>query len=442
MDEYKKYLAERLFTEDKMVTYRTLSRALKVHVNSAKAMLYDFHSWQNSIEAGKVHATYIILGTRKPTAQSDGDVEMASSAPEGDYYDSEVATQSLTLVTEERLKDVLAEYSSVTSFAVYSLAAHPVKELQLLKDVSREALQVGEDNYAEDAKTYGTISNPGMKKRTRKGKRPSPAPAPAPAEKKPALEKQASAVKEEPATKSKAEPKPAASASSATPAASAAPAASAKKVAPAPKKNSIAMAFSKTKPKKATSAASTPKTDTQSPALSDDGEDDEAPVPAPLPKRAEDGTARRSRQDREAELRRMMEEESEEEEDEPEEKEDEDEPMEEAPEPEAEAELESQADQEPAEVVASSGTGRRRGKRRVMKKRQAMDKDGFLVTSQEMVWESFSEDEAPAPAAPAASAKTKSTAASTPASGASQGTKGKKAAPKVQGNIMSFFSKK
>jgi DNA polymerase delta subunit 3 len=37
MDEYKKYLAERLFTEDKMVTYRTLSRALKVHVNSAKA---------------------------------------------------------------------------------------------------------------------------------------------------------------------------------------------------------------------------------------------------------------------------------------------------------------------------------------------------------------------------------------------------------------------
>jgi DNA polymerase subunit Cdc27 len=69
-------------------------------------MLYEFHSWQNSIEAGKVHATYIILGTRKPPAQSDGDVEMASSAPEAEYYDSEVPTQSLTLVTEERLKGV------------------------------------------------------------------------------------------------------------------------------------------------------------------------------------------------------------------------------------------------------------------------------------------------------------------------------------------------
>lgn len=37
MEDYKKYLAERLFTEDKMVTYRILSRALKVHVDVAKA---------------------------------------------------------------------------------------------------------------------------------------------------------------------------------------------------------------------------------------------------------------------------------------------------------------------------------------------------------------------------------------------------------------------
>lgn len=77
-------------------------------------MLYEFHSWQNSIEAGKVHATYIILGTRKPAAQSDGDVEMASSAPEVEYYDSEVPTQSLTLVTEERLKGMHMNYQDIS----------------------------------------------------------------------------------------------------------------------------------------------------------------------------------------------------------------------------------------------------------------------------------------------------------------------------------------
>lgn len=37
MEDYKKYLAQRLFADDRMVTYRSLSRALKVHVNTAKA---------------------------------------------------------------------------------------------------------------------------------------------------------------------------------------------------------------------------------------------------------------------------------------------------------------------------------------------------------------------------------------------------------------------
>lgn len=36
MDDYKKYLAEQVVSEDQIVTYRTLSRALKVNVNIAK----------------------------------------------------------------------------------------------------------------------------------------------------------------------------------------------------------------------------------------------------------------------------------------------------------------------------------------------------------------------------------------------------------------------
>lgn len=58
-----------------------------------------------------------------------------------------------------------------------------------------------------------------------------------------------------------------------------------------------------------------------------------------------------------------------------------------------------------------------------------------LVTIQEPAWEEFSEDEAPPP--PAKVAKT----SSAPSSG-SQAAKPKKPAPKGQGNIMSFFSKK
>lgn len=80
---------------------------------------------------------------------------------------------------------------------------------------------------------------------------------------------------------------------------------------------------------------------------------------------------------------------------------------------------------EKTETVTVSG-GRRRGRRRVMKKKTVKDEEGYLVTKEEPVWESFSEDE-PAPKKMKTPVSSLSTA------------KGKKAG---QGSIMSFFSKK
>lgn len=88
-------------------------------------------------------------------------------------------------------------------------------------------------------------------------------------------------------------------------------------------------------------------------------------------------------------------------------------------------------------------SGRRRGKRKIMKKKTVKDAEGYLgmytafqhdtsnifssVTVEEPVWESFSEDEqAPPPR-------------KKPAVSAAGASKSKKAG---QGNIMSFFSKK
>jgi len=157
-------------------------------------------------------------------------------------------------------------------------------------------------------------------------------------------------------------------------------------------------------------------------ALSDDGEDDSEAVPqakAPPSK---------SRQEREEALRRMMDDDDEDEADEKE-----DAPMEEPEDPAEGAPVAEPEKAEPAEVVAvSAGDGRRRGKRRVMKKKQFLDDEGHLVTMQEPGWESFSEDEV-APAKPSPS----------PAMTGSQAAKPRKAGPKgSQGSIMSFFSKK
>ena len=97
----------------------------------------------------------------------------------------------------------------------------------------------------------------------------------------------------------------------------------------------------------------------------------------------------------------------------------------------SESQEEEDEDEEPPTTVSG---GRRRGRRKVMKKKMTRDAEGYLVTKEEPVWESFSEDEAPAPVS---SGKTKIT------SSAAAGVKAKKAAGKPgQGNIMNFFGKK
>ncbi|ROW05595.1 hypothetical protein VSDG_00282 [Cytospora chrysosperma] len=390
-------------------------------------MLYDFHAWQNDKRPGAVHATYMVYGVRKAAqanghSQQDGDVEMTSSPPEIDEAMEEVPVTTLSLVPEESLKEVLAQYESVTSIHIFSLGPHPMKDLQMLADISKPTLDLpAEDNSVGLPRILGSIRNPYVRRRERRGTGPRPvAPAFKPSEAKPPASKHVPAAEPAPAAKvkgdAKAEQKPASKESTPVPSGP-------KKPAPAPKRGGpggIMQSFAK--------AASIPKKEKKPAAedtsmqLSDDGEDDSAPAPE-LKKESE--AAGRSRKDRQAELRRMMEEDSEDEEPE---KEDTpmEEPEEEAPAPEPEKE-----EPEPAEVISSMGDGRRRGKRRVMKKKTVMDDQGYLdpVTVQEQGWESFSEDE------PAPPPKKKIEVTSQPA-------KPKKPAPKGQGNIMSFFSKK
>jgi DNA polymerase delta subunit 3 len=70
-------------------------------------MLYDFHKSQNDRRPGAVHATYLIYGTKKPVELRNGDgedVEMTGSMPDVDSLADEVASLTLSLVQEERLK--------------------------------------------------------------------------------------------------------------------------------------------------------------------------------------------------------------------------------------------------------------------------------------------------------------------------------------------------
>ncbi|KAJ4857491.1 DNA polymerase subunit cdc27 domain-containing protein [Trichoderma breve] len=440
MDDAKKYLSDRLLSEEVPVTYRLLSRVLNIRVNVAKQKLYEFHQSQNASKADSIHATYLIYGSKTEHKQPEtGDTDMDNSVPEPEPLSDYAPTKTVTIVAEENLKDALAEYEEVTSFHIYSLAPFPQRDLALLSDVSKSLSEYRKiEDAAKTLDTYGIIANPQARRKDRKGRPPVPTPAPTASAPKnvkqeapPTLSKpsQPEKVKQEVKEVSSAEATPSSSAGKKPPA-------TLKRGASGGIMQSFAKAAAKPpKPK----PEPKPKEEDTSMALSDDGEADDEDLPTS--KSIDLEALKRTRKQREEELMRMMEDADDDIKEAKKEDEQSDEEMEEPseaePEPEPEPEQQPKEEKEPTEVISNSGDGRRRGKRRVMKKKRILDDQGYMVTIQEAAWESFSEDEAPPPAA------TKPTPASTPAASSTQKSK-KAAAPKSgsQGSIMSFFAKK
>ncbi|CAL3962730.1 unnamed protein product [Diplocarpon coronariae] len=464
MTDYKTYLATSILTEDKVVTYRLLSRTLKVHVNTAKEMLFEFHRNQNAKKPGTIHATYLISGTKRKedpfvtngAPQKDGEDDymqsspfMSSSMPHPDSASGESGVLSITLVKEEQLEEVQSQYERISSIHVYSIGPHPLKDLQILSDITREiqVLCLNEDAL-ESAPKYGTILNPNVKRRPTR--RPPPiAEAPAPIKTQPPKPKipepkedakpsrqesknsqLSTAAKDFFAkgkeTKSKDKAKQAASSS--------------KESTQNPQNlkrdnSSIFKSFTKanSKPKREGTDSSA----VDSPALSaaedspmrdteDDDDEEDTYVAAPAPSKKTVESDRKSRKEREAALKKMMEDDSEEIVEPKAKRQKSEEVVEKEKKREEESESVESKEEMPSVTVSDA---RRRGRRRVMKKKTVKDDEGYLVTKEEPVWESFSEDE------PVEKPKPKMQASST--------TKVKKPAAKAgQGNIMSFFGKK
>ncbi|PBP21899.1 hypothetical protein BUE80_DR007305 [Diplocarpon rosae] len=424
-------------------------------------MLFEFHRNQNAKKPGTIHATYLISGTKRKVDpfpangawQKDGEDDymqsspfLGSSMPQIDNGTGESSVLSITLVKEEQLQEVQSRYEQISSIHVYSIGPHPLKDLQVLSDITRETqvLCLNEDAL-ELAPKYGTILNPNVKRRP--NRRPPPvAAAPAPTktqapkpkiselieDAKPARQESKSSQQSTAAkdffakgkeTKSKEKAKQAASSS--------------KESTPNPAtvkrdSSSIFKSFTKAKPK--LKSEETDSSTIDSPAISaaeedspmndveEDDEEEDTYVAPPAPSKEIVEGNRKSRKEREAALKKMMEDDSEEEVVKPKAKRQKSEEL---------VEKEKSESVEPADEVprVAVSDGRRRGRRRVMKKKTVKDDEGYLVTKEEPVWESFSEDE------PVEKPKPKMQASST--------TKTKKPAAKAgQGNIMSFFGKK
>ncbi|RMZ36735.1 hypothetical protein AFCA_008143 [Aspergillus flavus] len=438
--DYKRYLAENVLNERRTVTFRSLSRALRVHSTLAKQMLYDFHHNENNKKPQSVNATYIITGVQKaPAPATNGHTNgednrddvfpsspyLSSSMPNQDSAPDTVATASVLLVREEDLEDAKTTFESISSIYIYSLQQTVLQDLNVLTDVSRETVSNhSQEDPLEYGGQWGMIQNKNVKRRT--GSRPPPAPAatkskPTIPSKRPS-EATSSQIKPEPKKEETAASEQASTRES-TPSTASKPT---EKAAPLKReKSNLFNSFAKAKPKQKKEESATP-AESAEPSGAEDvfGDDDDADeepeelFPDSGKSASSAAATRESRKEREEKLKQMMEDDDE----------DEDEEMPDATEPPEES---KPIDQPPPkkpelkEEITVQG-GRRRGRRQVMKKQVRKDDEGYLVTVEEPSWESFSEDE------PAPPPKKK------PAVSALKG----KPAGKGQGNIMSFFGKK
>jgi len=126
---YMENLEEWILEENKVVTYKFLSRSLKVHVNVAKQMLFNFVETKKSSSTPLLGIVYLLSGMveNKDVEKSADDV-------------TESSTLKVLLVKEKDLKDVLSKFSKVHSQHIYSV--------QLAEAVSQTSL------YATDLEVF------------------------------------------------------------------------------------------------------------------------------------------------------------------------------------------------------------------------------------------------------------------------------------------------
>ncbi|KAF9646451.1 hypothetical protein BDM02DRAFT_3188800 [Thelephora ganbajun] len=173
-EQVRDYLEKQLFIENTVVTYRLLSRELRIHVNDARLELQKYRSLRKD-----VHATYIMIGTPPPRYSTGSDPSMeideeAARRWEEDTGGDTVQEQLMLLVSEDELEDSKSQFYIIDSIDVYSLSAVYLIDADLVcKEQDRVRELDAQDKTGELAKKVGRIVGRNVKMRKpakRKGK--------------------------------------------------------------------------------------------------------------------------------------------------------------------------------------------------------------------------------------------------------------------------------
>ncbi|KAJ3823208.1 DNA polymerase subunit Cdc27 [Lentinula raphanica] len=158
------FLTKQMLIEGNIVTYRSLSRQLSLHVNAAKNALATFYSKTRNEGENKLAATYLVSGELQPERQHsdpiDMDVDM-DSAQENVEYESdgaeEVQLVEVVLTGEKDLEYTRSKFSKIYSTHIYCLSPTSIRDMDLVCSANDIVRDIDNKKGSEIAAVAGKI---------------------------------------------------------------------------------------------------------------------------------------------------------------------------------------------------------------------------------------------------------------------------------------------
>ncbi|KAI5988704.1 DNA polymerase subunit Cdc27 [Pisolithus albus] len=175
------YLTKEVFIRKSVVTFRSLSRELAIHVNDAKKELKAFYEASTYTDTPAV-PTYLVSGeviSKKGAPSStpddyDMDLDLDSDDENGPDV---VYITKIVLVDADTLDETMAQFSRIFSVHVYSLSPSKLKDADLVCACNVNAQKVDVSRGPESFPIVGKIRGAHVELRTGSAKVSAPAPA-------------------------------------------------------------------------------------------------------------------------------------------------------------------------------------------------------------------------------------------------------------------------
>ncbi|CCM04789.1 uncharacterized protein FIBRA_06982 [Fibroporia radiculosa] len=156
------FLTKQILIERNVVTFRSLSRQLNLHVNSAKNYLAEFHHTSMS-SSDPAHATILLVGearSKRITSHSDHMNVDSNPTSDRDEMGETVPLTKVVLVGEKDLEAAKSQYIRIFSEHIYSLSPAPLVDAGLVLEPSEKVYEVDAKTPAESLVLLGRVSGP------------------------------------------------------------------------------------------------------------------------------------------------------------------------------------------------------------------------------------------------------------------------------------------